>query len=233
MQEVTLVNGGWIAVDPSIKAGTEGRKAAQKFVATSNDVNKSKNAGNEPLILTAADERIAHRLECLAMGDTWSNDGPEQTEDVNMLEVDVREALTSMNLPLTPKGATSALIQIGRWTENANDDSRSKKAQNMVEPWSPDLLDAARSLAAFETERRESLAKKCFATKKKSPNRANASLADGLEGRVDLSSLPCACIDAKRASFRDDSIGIRLRSSTGRKVNKAASKWEVLIHIAD
>ena len=60
LQEVTLVNGGWIAVDPSIKAGTEGRKAAQKFVATSNDVNKSKNAGNEPLILTAADERIAH-----------------------------------------------------------------------------------------------------------------------------------------------------------------------------
>ena len=34
LQEVTLVNGGWIAVDPSIKAGTEGRKAAQKFVAT-------------------------------------------------------------------------------------------------------------------------------------------------------------------------------------------------------
>ena len=56
---------------------------------------------------------------------------------------------------------------------------------------------------------------------------------DSLEGRVNLSSLPCVCIDAERTTFRDDAIGIRLRSSTGRKVNKVASKWEILVHIAD
>ena len=54
-----------------------------------------------------------------------------------------------------------------------------------------------------------------------------------LEGRTNLTQLPCVCIDAQRTSFRDDTIGIRLRSSTGRKVNKSASKWEVLVHIAD
>ena len=228
VQEVTLVNGGWIAVDPSIKAGTEGRK----FAATSNNAMENSNTRNTPLILTAADERIAHRLECLAMGDVWSSES-NQEEDDKMLELDVRQALTSMNLPLTPEGAASALIKIGRWSEDTKNDIRSKKANKLIEPWSPDLLDAARSLAIYENKRRESLAKKCFSSNKKVSKKANTSPTDGLEGRVDLSSLPCVCIDAKRATFRDDAIGIRLRSSTGRRVNKTASKWEILVHIAD
>ncbi|KAL7537503.1 hypothetical protein ACHAXR_007856 [Thalassiosira sp. AJA248-18] len=232
-QEVHLVNGGWIAVDPSIKASTEGRRAGQKFAATSNNANEDTNV-KKPLILTAADERIAHRLECLAMGDVWSSES-DREEDEKMLELDVRSALNSMDLPLSPQGATSALVKIGRWSENANNnDSKSKRMNKLIEPWSPDLLDAARSLSIYENNGRESLAKICFSPNKKRPNKANSSpLADGLEGRVDLSSLPCVCIDAKRATFRDDSIGIRLRSSTGRKVNKAASKWEILVHIAD
>lgn len=221
VQELTLVNGGWIAVDPSIKAGTE----ARKFVATSNNANANR-------IFTAADERIAHRLECLAMGDVW-NSKSDQEEDERMLELDVREALMSMDLPLTPQGATSALIIIGRWSENTKDDKMSKKVNKLIEPWSPALLDASRSLALYENTRRDSLAKKCFSPKKKSSTRATSSLTDGVEGRADLSPLPCVCIDAKRATFRDDSIGVRLRSSTGRKVNKSASKWEILVHIAD
>ncbi len=56
---------------------------------------------------------------------------------------------------------------------------------------------------------------------------------DDVLGRTDLSLLPCACIDVARATFRDDAIGIRPRSSTGRRMNAAASKWEVLVHLAN
>lgn len=213
LQQVTLVNGGFIAVDPSVKSGTEGRKfasLANEAPSTTKQVTKINNAR----VFTAADERVAQRLECLAMGDVWKEDildGEEQR-----LELDVREALTQMKLPLTPDGAKTALIKIGRWSESDG------KKKHRIEPWSSDVLDAARALAHHENDRRSSLAKTCF-TKTKSD----------LEGRTNLSTLPCVCVDAQRATFRDDSIGLRMRSSTGRKVNKAASKWEVLIHIAD
>jgi hypothetical protein len=217
VQHVTLINGGWVAVDPSVKAGTEGRKFASLAEEATSSTQKSKNDDSNPRAFTAADERVAHRLECLAMGDVWKEDGEG---DEHRLELDVREALTRMNLPLTPDGATSALIRIGRWSESERNKNSRKKAS--VEPWPPEVLSAARALVQYETKRRETLAKECFSNK-------NA----GFEGRTNLASLPCVCIDAKRATFRDDSIGIRLRSSTGRKVNKAASKWEVLVHIAD
>jgi len=231
VEQITLVNGGWVAVDPSIKAASEGRKfaAATSSPSTSSNKTSRSNTQTKPHKLTAADERIVHRLECLAMGDVWKIESNQYEEDTydRMLELDVREALTSMNLPLTPNGATSALIQIGKWCEN----DKSNKLR--IEPWSPELLDAARSLATYEDDRRESLAKKCFSsTTNKKKDKKNLK-DNGLEGRVDLTSLPCLCVDAKRASFRDDSIGVRLRSSTGRKVNKSASKWEILIHIAD
>ncbi len=45
--------------------------------------------------------------------------------------------------------------------------------------------------------------------------------------------MPCACVNAARATFHDDAIGIRPRSSTGRRTNAAASKWEVLVHVAN
>jgi len=237
VQQVTLVNGGWVAVDPSIKAASEGRKFAATTTSSPSTNKTTKNINNtqtKPRKLTAADERIVHRLECLAMGDVWkiesNNNQYDKEEDTydRMLELDVREALTSMNLPLTPNGATSALIQIGKWSENDKSNNKLR-----IEPWSPELLDAARSLATYEDDRRESLAKKCFSsTTNKKKDKKNLK-DNGLEGRVDLTSLPCLCVDAKRASFRDDSIGVRLRSSTGRKVNKSASKWEILIHIAD
>lgn len=247
-----MVNGGWIAVDPSTKAGTEGRKFASTTKAAASadaKANGKKSGGGEgngrpTLVLTAADERIAHRLECLAMGDAWERSserpgrGREEERDQSTLELDVREALAGMNLPPTSKGAASALVKIGRWSAAEQGDNAGRRA--VVEPWSPELLDAARSLALHEGERRASLAERCrFASKRKGSssetkkNRGSAALTDGLEGRADLSSLPCVCVDAKRASFRDDAIGIRLRSSTGRKVNKSASKWEVLVHIAD
>lgn len=53
------------------------------------------------------------------------------------------------------------------------------------------------------------------------------------ESRVDLTRYPCVTIDAAKTTFRDDAIGLRPRADTGRPVNPEASKWEVLVHIAD
>lgn len=53
------------------------------------------------------------------------------------------------------------------------------------------------------------------------------------DGRTDLTSLPCLCIDGRRTAFRDDAIGIRPRKMTGRRVIPEASKWEILVHIVD
>jgi len=51
--------------------------------------------------------------------------------------------------------------------------------------------------------------------------------------RVDLTSMPCVSVDAKRTAFRDDAIGVRPRAGTGREVHPEASKWEILVHITD
>ena len=149
------------------------------------------------------------------MGDVWKESNLDSEQQ--RLELDVREALTRLNLPLSPDGAKAALIKIGRWSESDG------KRNGRIEPWSSEVMGAARALALYENQRRDALAKVCFSTK----NQAE------LEGRINLVALPCVCVDAQRATFRDDSIGLRMRSTTGRKVNKAASKWEVLIHIAD
>jgi exoribonuclease R len=213
-QQITLLNGGWIAVDASIKSGTEGRKFASLAEEAPSSTKQLKNSSTAR-VFTAADERIAQRLECLAMGDVWKESNLDSEQQ--RLELDVREALTRLNLPLSPDGAKAALIKIGRWSESDG------KRNGRIEPWSSEVMDAARALALYENQRRDALAKVCFSTK----NQAE------LEGRINLVALPCVCVDAQRATFRDDSIGLRMRSTTGRKVNKAASKWEVLIHIAD
>jgi hypothetical protein len=213
-QQVTLLNGGWIAVDASVKSGTEGRKFASLAEETPSSTEQPKNAITSR-VFTAADERIAHRLECLAMGDVWKESNLDSEQQ--RLELDVREALTRLKLPLSPDGAKTALIKIGRWSESDG------KRNGRIEPWSSEVLDAARAFALYENQRREKLAKMCFSTK----------IQAELDGRTNLAALPCICVDAQRATFRDDSIGLRLRSTTGRKVNKAASKYEVLIHIAD
>ncbi|KAL7434763.1 hypothetical protein ACHAXM_007571 [Skeletonema potamos] len=212
-KSITLFNGGFVSVDPSIRAGTEGRK----FAAATNQKKDANTAS--PVLLTAADERIAHRLECLAMGDVWKNERFDYGDEEKTLELDVREALSTMGLPLTADGATRALIQLGRWSQN-DAETMSKKAK-VIEPWSAEVIDAARKLVTFREKRRVEISS---ARKKNKPC--------DFDARVDLSSLPCVCIDAKRATFRDDCIGIRLRSSTGREVTPA-SKWEILIHIAD
>lgn len=214
-ESITLVNGGWIAVDPSVRAGTEGRKFAAATKQTKG-VNTSST-----LSFTAADERIAHRLECLAMGDVWKSERSDSDEEEKSLELDVREALTSMDLPLTADGASQALVLLGRWSQN--DAENKSKRNKVIEPWSTEVIAVARNLVTY-TERRQV---KIAAARKKCKNKPFS-----FDGRVDLSSLPCVCIDAKRTAFRDDSIGIRLRSSTGRKAT-AASKWEILLHIAD
>ncbi|KAL7458721.1 hypothetical protein ACHAWC_010357 [Mediolabrus comicus] len=216
-ESITLVNGGWIANDVSVRAGTEGRK----FAAATKQTN-GVNASSTTLSLTAADERIAHRLECLAMGDVWKRERPDSDEEEKSLELDVRAALTSMDLPLTADGASQALVLLGRWSQN--DAKIKSKRNNAIEPWSTEVIDTARNLVTYTEERQVKIA----AARKKCKNKPCS-----YDGRVDLSSLPCVCIDAKRTAFRDDSIGIRLRSSTGRKVTTAASKWEILLHIAD
>jgi len=54
-----------------------------------------------------------------------------------------------------------------------------------------------------------------------------------LHGRMNLSSLSCITIDEQHATILDDGIGIRKRSSTGRKCLPSVSDFEILIHIAD
>jgi hypothetical protein len=201
------------------------------------------------LLPTATNERIVRRLECLAMGDVWK--GVEENNNNNdyynnnnndgkMLEVDVRTVLTELGYPLTPIGATMALLKIGIWSEKSiisNNNNNNSSNRPYYEPWSSEVLNAARLVAEFDSKRREVLSENCRLSvgrkKKKILDDNNTYTLSLLEGRINLSSLPCICIDAERTTFRDDAIGIRLRSSTGRKVNKVASKWEILVHIAD
>lgn len=196
VDSITFVNGGWLVVDQNIRDGTEARKFAQRT-----------QEGSQ--LVTAADERIAHRLECLAMGEVFG-----ARNDDNELELDVREFLKALSLPTSPEGAQQGLVRIGRWS--------SGRRTGKLEPWSKDTLNAARAYAEADLVRRQILSRDCQ--------------LDGvvdLEGRVDLTSLPAVCIDAKTTSFRDDAIGVRPRSGTGRKVIRDASTWEILIHIAD
>jgi hypothetical protein len=205
VEEVSLLNGGWTAVDISVKTGTEARKFVERTIDDDDSIAS----------LTSADERILQRLESFAMGEVL------QTEDgLEQIDLDVREVLSSMNLSLTPEGAQLALIKSGRWSSNAS----TKKSSRMgdFEAWSNEILDSARMFAELEEERKDSFC-----------NILAMDSSKSIEGRTNLVALPAVCVDAKRASFRDDAIGVRPRSSTGRKVIEKASKWEILVHIAD
>lgn len=127
--------------------------------------------------------------------------------DLSDLHVDIRETLRAMDLPVSVTGAKDALIRIGRWTSSLE--------RQTVDPWPKPVLGAAKWYQEMDTTRRTHL-----------------STSQDIEGRTDLSRLPCICIDAAKTTFRDDAIGIRTRASTGRRVSKA-SKWEILLHIAD
>jgi exoribonuclease R len=123
-----------------------------------------------------------------------------------------------MDLPLTSKGAQQALVKVGLWSPQSANSSRFPYS-----PFPSDVLNCAAALREYEKKRRQDLYK-VVQQKGVHPSKK--------EDRVDLTQLPSICIDAKRASFRDDAIGVRLRSSTGRKVIRG-SKWEILIHITD
>jgi RNB domain len=198
---IIILNGGWLITDPSIRTGMEARKFAERAIVNTTLASRNKH--------TLADERIVQRLECLAMGELM-NAVNSKIKDGYMprLELDVREVLQSLHLPLTPDGAKQALVRTGYWSADA---SKQETLGHVVQPWSPTILDAARAYATA-MERRSWLASR---------------------DRVDLTQLPCVSVDASRATFRDDAIGVRLRASTGRFLRPEASKWEILVHVAD
>ena len=183
---LSLLNGGWVVQDQSVRAGLEAQKAVARRGVDSN---------------IASDNRILRRLECLAMGENM--DGREGSDvDKNRLHLDVRQALSALQLPCTVEGARAALIHLGRWSDNL---------ASVVQSWPANVLEAASQYARVDQERLHGIDKE----------------------RKDLTNLPCICIDAKRTAFRDDALGIRPRRETGRWVDPDASKWEVLVHIAD
>ena len=198
---VSVVNGGWLVLDQSVRAGAE----ARKFTERSEELT------------TVADERIAQRLECLAMGQVMGHSTDTESED-RCLELDVRETLKAMGLPLSPQGAKDALLKIGRWSENHDSNN------DRIDPWPKRIIEAAGWYADMDRRRRRELYEATLQEKNRASN---------TEGRVDLTRLPCVCVDAQKATFRDDAVGVRPRSMTGRKVLKKASKWEILVHIAD
>ncbi len=110
---------------------------------------------------TAAYEWIVCRLECLAMGDVLGGGDNDDHNDDNRgggggrraLELDVREALAGMGLPSTSEGATAALIRIGAWSVGMRADNDRNGGGPRRKPWSPMVLDAARSLARHQDER--------------------------------------------------------------------------------
>lgn len=223
IEQMTILNGGWLALDSGNRVGAETRKFAERLLANASlNKNSGDNRSSPPMVLTDADERIVNRLECMAMGDSLEGN----TEEAD-IERDVRDTLRALGMPVTSEGARDALICIGRWTEQSLTDPGRKL---VVEPWPKTVLDAARILASFVEQRKELLTPK--RAQKKGKVEGDAQLGD-FEGRTNLSSIPCVCVDAKGTAFRDDAIGVRPRASTGRKVIDGVSKWEILIHIAD
>lgn len=246
LESVTLLNGGWITTDNNVRTGTEARKFAERASATTDDgvassQKKTKVAGASSSLITDADERIAQRLESFAMGETFvfsqqRNKNSGVMIDESQLELDVRAALTSMDLPITSEGARDALIRIGRWSVGEKDSrSNNRKANELqtIEPWSNKTLQAAKALVIHEQKRQHILQDQLSKLQEDQSSPEQHKKMVYLEGRKDLTKLPVVCIDAKGTSFRDDAIGLRPRSVTGRKVNTEASKWEILIHIAD
>lgn len=223
---VHIVNGGWLAVDNSIKKAAEGRKFAER-ASSHQDKDDKLNSQAEKKALTAttsistlkdvfllteADERIARKLECLAMGEQQHWMDKNSNNDERMLEVEVRSALKAMSLPLTSQGAQEALILLGRWSKDDN----STDSTRGIQTWSKDVLNAAREFIEYDEKLKKML----------HSNRDN--LNDPIK---DLTKFPSICIDSASTKFRDDAIGVRPRSKE--LVIQGAGKWEILIHIAD
>jgi hypothetical protein len=237
--EVWLLNGGWQAVDQAVKAGAEGRKFVERASATVAVSEPKAQAASSssttaavtplPMVTTAADEQVLRRLECLAMGDARTTTTSDDHED-RRLEVGVRAALQSLQLPMTPDGAQQALVKLGQWSTNANGDgsasSRSRQGGHgkvQLEPWSNKVMQASSEYCDFLEQQRASAS---LVGKRSTSN-------DNQMTVTDLTKIPCLCIDAPNTSFRDDALGIRQRASTGRPVTPEGGKWEILVHITD
>lgn len=132
-QVVSIVNGGWIAVDSAVRATREAQALAQTGTSRG----------------TSADERIVQRLEYLA-GCKEDDTQPE------VLQVDVRELLKAMDLPYSSQGAREALVQMGIWSKD--NDTRSG---NQPQPWPPEVLQAVQWYQAMDQKRTTRL-KQCL-----------------------------------------------------------------------
>ena len=234
VDKLIFLNGGWIVQDISVRAGSEARKFAERNIgntSTNDDNNVPDSAVHKKVdIMTAADERILKRLECLAMGEDLGESGRGESE--KELELDLRESLRALNLPISPKGAQRALIQFSIWSEEDTDkmNKAGTTKKFVVQPWSGKTIIAANEYASYAMKTNKQLFMDCKIGHRK---QNSSGKMDNLDTRIYLTNLPTVCVDAQRASFRDDALGVRPRSSTGRKVIEAASKWEILIHIAD
>jgi RNB domain len=208
---VQIINGGWIAVDSAVRASKEGKALATTGASRG----------------TNADERIVQRLEYLAMSGSSSTASRRRNGKIapEELQVDVREYLKALDLPCTSQGAKQALVDLGLWT-SLDDGEAFINRQSRPQPWPSEILQAVEWYRTMDSKRKKRLAQNLF-TKS-----ATYSKPTCIEGRVDLTHLPCICVDAARTTFRDDAIGVRPRSSTGRNVIKSG-KWEILLHTAD
>ena len=216
---VQLINGGWLAVDNSLKKAAEGRKFAERASSSNSKTDQDKSTldlssanNNIRVLLTEADERIACKLECLAMGEQHQL-SDESLDGERMFEVEVRSALQAMSLPISIQGAQDALLLLGRWSQH---DTNINNTHNkvIVQPWPKDVMDAAREFIAYNEK-----VKQIYAN-----NRTK-------DQRVDLTRIPSICIDAPKTKFRDDAISVRPRKKE--RIVPGAGKWEILIHIAD
>jgi hypothetical protein len=170
---VCFLNGGWLVVDQSVRAGTEARKFVDRGAAMAapagaadagartlsplafpnhHETSQSRRLGATASPLSAddprsapaafrtqADRRIIQRLECLALGQgllQLQRQQPAAAAD-RLLEVDVREALVAMGLPLTPQGAKEALLRVGYWTREVGAEHA------RVQPWSQPVVSTA------------------------------------------------------------------------------------------
>ena len=59
--------------------------------------------------------------EALFFGGKDKNDAKNDNDDGQRIEQDVREALSSMGLPLSSEGARAALVKVGRWSSGSGD----------------------------------------------------------------------------------------------------------------
>ena len=216
---------GALALDQEAKLGGKFKRIPSMFLTTSKDLTslfmlnggwqavdlavKSGAEGRKLVERATLDiDTIATEADQIVLRRLECLAMGETSQSDTMLEIDVRAALQALDLPMTPAGARQALIKLGQWS----DDNHLQK--NQVEPWSRAVLEAAASFVDYMLAQR-------------------AHLKENVQDLVDLTRIPCICIDGPRTSFRDDALGLRPRTSTGRAVFEQGGKWEILVHITD